>query len=95
MNTAQAKAMIKAIKPIEVTFEKPIGGFWDGGPKKGGTFQFHFRSGGYDKHWDLKHHVEIGSYELNFFIRRPISDRVRSLAKRYIQTHIRVPCTVE
>jgi hypothetical protein len=85
------------IEPISITFEKPVGGYWDGGLKRGGTFDISFRNGGYEKHENLKSHLEVGSWELNFFFRMPIPknpNRIRNLAIRRIKRLCKIPCII-
>jgi len=76
---------------IEIIFNQPVNGFWDGGKKSGGIFEgtaFPMRG---DK-CDGK--VKFGCYALNFFFSvkqgKTEKDTIES-AKRWLKRHCKVP----
>jgi len=85
----------RPLQSIKVTFPKPIGGYWDGGRKSGGTFEPAIHKGGYTKENGSKvkvdQHIEWGCWELNFYFRLPMTTKdPTSQAIRYIHKICRV-----
>lgn len=73
---------------IQVNFDKPVNGFWDGGAKTSGTFEDD------PCHRQSAEHTCFGSWELNFFfnVKTGRSDKETiSRAKRYIRKHCKRP----
>ena len=73
---------------IEIRFNKPVSGWWDGGAKTGGTFEVDRLHTLDDKHtafgcWSLNHYfnVKTGGTE----------KETLSRAKRYLKKHTRQP----
>ena len=79
------------MKDILVTFDKPISGWWDGGPKSQGTFIGEIVRGGYDGHESLKQHVKWGCWEFNHWIRRPLGKTPEKSMAAYLRKTMRVP----
>jgi hypothetical protein len=74
---------------IALTFEKPRGGYWDGGMKSGGTFTPIPHSDGT---------IEWACWELNYWFRLDFGkswEDAASLAKRTIKRECKVNCTLE
>lgn len=93
----QMKQKVGTIEPLKITFDKPVFGNWDGGSKSEGTFDFMFRSGGFDKKPNLKYHLEVGAWELNFFFRMAIPKNInaaRSIALRMLRKKCKMPCKI-
>jgi hypothetical protein len=67
----------KQLKSIELTFPKPVNGFWDNGSRSGGVFEPTIMKGGYNcdngqkKYQNLKWHVKWDCWELNYWFRTP------------------------
>lgn len=79
---------------IEVRFEKPTGGYWDGGLKSGGVFTPRV-VGGSDFH--KKCEIEWGCWELNFWFicKSGLSwKHAASIARNRIANSLRVAGTV-
>lgn len=88
---------VKKIEPLILTFDNPTSGWWDGGSKKGGTFNFMLCWGGYEGKYNLPYHLEVGSWELNYFFKMAVPKNIsqaRSIAKRMLQKNVRVPCEI-
>jgi hypothetical protein len=73
---------------IEIQFNEPQNGWWDGGAKRGGVFEtdaFHKLD---------KDHVSFGCWALNhwFNVKKGRTDnQTLSYAKRYLKYNIKVP----
>jgi len=85
----------KPLQSIKVTFPKPIGGYWDGGLKSGGTFEPRIVNGGYIKDnggkVNVDKHIEWGCWELNFYFRLPMTAKdPTSQAMGWIHRHCKV-----
>lgn len=84
------KHELPAIVPkIVVTFDKPTGGYWDGGQKSGGTFFPTPQSDGT---------IKWGSWGLNTWFRVGFGrswKQAVSFAKNKIKRSCRIPCKVE
>lgn len=93
----------KELSPIQVHFEKPTGGYWDGGQKSGGTFEPSIHNPDDPK----TSYVKWGSWELNHWFNQPLhyekgkkagqpipKTEVMSRARRHLRTTIRIPATV-
>ena len=73
---------------IEIKFDEPTGGYWDGGMKSGGVFEV-------DRFHNLsKDHTCFGCWALNtwFNVKTGKTDKeTLSRAKRYIRNHCKRP----
>jgi hypothetical protein len=76
------------MKNIEIRFEKPVNGYWDGGMRSGGVFEE-------DRFHKLDDdHICFGSWMLNFFfnVKKGRSEQETiSRAKRYLKKHCKTP----
>ena len=73
---------------IVVNFEKPRGGYWNGGVKSGGTFRPERTS---------RKVVRWGCWDLNYWFEAGFGvswKHAASIARRMIQHNIQVPATV-
>lgn len=90
------------MKPkIRVTFDKPRGGYWDGGEKSGGDFEVDEIPGVSifsDNHPGTGHQIKWGCWGLNFFFTCSSGrswKEAASIAKRWIDQHITASATTE
>ena len=71
---------------IEIIFEQPVAGFWDGGKKTGGVFE--------QEMFPPEGMTKFGCYHLNFFFSvktgKTEKDTIKS-AKRWLKRHCKVP----
>jgi hypothetical protein len=79
------------MKDILVTFDKPISGWWDGGPRTQGQFHAEVVKGGYEKHESFERHLKWGCYEFNHWVRRPITKFPERNFIRFLKRTMRVP----
>ena len=71
---------------IEIAFDKPVNGWWDGGAKSGGEFEVE------NCHRSSELHTCFGSWRLNtyFNVKTGRTDKETiSRAKRWIKDHCR------
>jgi hypothetical protein len=77
---------------IQVTFDKPINGYWNGGPKSEGIFEVD------SCHRLSDQHVCFGSWGLNHFFNVKIGRSEKetlSRAIRHLRNNIRFPAKIE
>jgi hypothetical protein len=75
---------------ITIKFNKPIGGYWDGGLKSGGTFEVNRFKNLSNKHtcfgcWALNHYFNVKTGRTD--------KETISRAKRHLKKHCRQPFT--
>ena len=74
---------------IEVIFDKPTNGYWDGGQKFGGTFEV--------EPFPLTGMTKFGCWELNlyFSVKTGKTNKItQSRAEQWLLKHCGVPCTI-
>jgi len=67
---------------IEIRFDEPTAGWWDGGKKHGGVFESRF---GY-----TPEHTEFGAWELNYYFNVKTGRTEKETvgrARRYLKRH--------
>jgi len=79
---------------LTVKFDKPRGGYWDGGLKSGGTFTPEYL---YPKTKAECKYVKWGCWELNFFFTAGFGvswKHAASIARRKLRGMLKVPATI-
>ena len=95
----------KELNDINVKFDQPRGGYWDGGAKSGGVFEPTIEVGGFEERPDAAYTIKWGCWGLNFWFRQaapkdfdPLTGsgykRALANAVRKIKAQLRVPAQV-
>ena len=92
-------ARVNELRKIEVRFNEPQQGWWDGGPRDGGVFTPTFAFSNNPK----LSYVKWGSWELNHWFNQPLHSKqgkaftavqIMNRALRFLRKEIRVPSKV-